>query len=338
MRRFFLLFFVILAACAPKPAPAITPSPAPPRDAVQTSTPFSPATRTPSPLPAATPTATATPMPLVPRFEHIVLVVFENKEFGTVIGNPQMPYFNFLAANYTLLTQHYAVTHPSLPNYLALIGGDTFDIHSDCESCYVSAPSLPDLLEPAGLSWKAYQEDMPSPCFLGSWGNYVQKHNPFIYFDDIRLDAPRCESHLVPLDALDEDIADGSLPNFIFVTPNLCNDAHDCGLDTADAWLAAFMDKLQPALESEGTPYLILLTWDEGQGSHSCCGLPEEAGGRVATVLVSPQVKRGFQDETAYTHYSILKTISESWGLPYLAHAAEESNALLTAPWIFSSP
>ena len=334
MRRFLPLFvLILLAGCAPAAAPETSsesPTPKPPPSV----TPFPPATPTPSPFPSATVSPSATPAPLVPRFEHIVLILLENKEFGIVVGNPQMPYFNHLAANYTLLTQHYAPTHPSLPNYLALIGGDTFGITTDCETCYVDAPSLPDLLEARGLSWKAYQEDMPSPCFLGSWGNYVQKHNPFIYFDAIRLDEARCKSHIVPLDALEEDIANNALPNFLFITPNLCNDAHDCELKITDNWLAAFMEKLQPALDAEGSPYLILLTWDEGQGTHSCCGLPEEAGGRVATILVSPQVRRGFQDETPYTHYSILKTISESWQLPYLAHAADDENALITAPWI----
>jgi hypothetical protein len=78
---------------------------------------------------------------------------------------------------------------------------------------------------------------------------------------------------------------------------------------------------------------LVILTWDEGQGNHSCCGLPTEAGGRVATVLISPQIKSGFQDDTPYTHYSLLKTIAASWGLPFLGHAADESNAIIATPW-----
>ena len=78
---------------------------------------------------------------------------------------------------------------------------------------------------------------------------------------------------------------------------------------------------------------LIIITWDEGQGAHSCCGLPELAGGRIATVLISPQVKENFQDEMPYSHYSILKTISEAWSLPYLGHAADAETPLITAPW-----
>jgi hypothetical protein len=132
---------------------------------------------------------------------------------------------------------------------------------------------------------------------------------------------------------MDADIALNDLPNFIFITPDICYSAHDCDLDLADAWLKQQTDKLYPVLESSGEPFLIILTWDEGQGTHSCCGLPESAGGRVATVFISPQVKTNFKDETPYSHYSILKTISESWGLPRLGHAADADTALITAPW-----
>ena len=93
------------------------------------------------------------------------------------------------------------------------------------------------------------------------------------------------------------------------------------------------MDKLVPALDATDEPYLVILTWDEGQGNHSCCGLPESAGGRIATILISPQVKIAFQDATPYTHYSLLKTIAEAWGLPYLGHAADEENVIITVPW-----
>jgi len=278
-------------------------------------------------------TLTSTPAPLVPDFKHIIFIVLENKEFGTVIGSNLMPVFNDFASRYTLLTQHYATTHPSLPNYVSLIGGDTFGIHSDCEDCFVDAPSLPDLIEASGRTWATYQEDMPSPCFVGSKSNYAMKHNPFIYFDSIRLDAGRCAKSVLPFTHLQADLAAGTLPNFIFITPNLCNDAHDCTLGVADDWLNTLLRSLLPALDATTQPYLVILTFDEGQGDHSCCGLPEDAGGRVATILISPQVKNGFQDTTPYSHYSLLKTISESWGLPYLGHAADEATALIVAPW-----
>jgi hypothetical protein len=269
----------------------------------------------------------------MPNFQHIAIIMFENKEFGSVIGNPQMPTYNRLAREYTLLTQYYAIRHPSLPNYIALMGGDTFGIDRNCNDCFVNAPSLPDLIEASGRSWKTYQEDMPEPCFLGDTNLYVQKHNPFVYFDPIRLNPERCTRSVVPLIQLQADILAGSLPNFMFIKPNICNDSHDCSLDISDAWLTNLLTTLIPALDLTGQPYFVAMLFEEGQGTHTCCGLPEPGGGRVPVVLYSPQVQNGFEDATPYTHYSLLKTISQAWSLPYLGHAAEDNHALIIAPW-----
>jgi len=322
-----LLLLALLVACMPL---SVVATPTPTSAPTATSTPLPPtAEATAAPAPDATPT----PKPLVPNFDHIVIIMFENKEFGTVIGNSLMAGYNKLAHEYTLLTQYYAVTHPSLPNYIALIGGDTFGIDSNCKDCFVNAVSLPDMIEASGRTWKTYQEDMPKRCFLGDTDIYAQKHNPFIYFDPIRTDAERCKRSIVPLTVLQKDIESASLPNFIFITPNLCNDAHDCPLNIADAWLTEQLDLLIPALETTSQSYLVVLLFEEGQGNSSCCDLPAEAGGRVPVVLYSPLAKNGFEDATPYTHYSLLKTISTSWGLPLLRHAADDAQTLITAPW-----
>jgi phosphatidylinositol-3-phosphatase len=322
-----LLCGLVVAGCAPAaPSPALAPI------GNTVPAPTAPVQLTNTAAPTVPPTPT--PKPLVPEFKHIVTIVFENKEFGTVIGNPKMPYFNELAQSFTLLTQFYAVTHPSLPNYLAMIGGDTFGITFDCYTCITAGTTLPDLIEASGRTWKTYQEDMPSPCYPeGEYADYAIKHNPFMYFKPIRLDETRCTRSVVPFTQLPLDIAAGALPNYIFITPNQCNDAHDCELDVADGWLKTWLPPLKAALDLEGQPYLIVLTWDEGQGKHSCCGLPQEAGGRIATVLISPQVKTGFEDATPYTLYSLLKTEEEAWHLEYLGHSADAENVLITAPW-----
>jgi hypothetical protein len=155
-----------------------------------------------------------------------------------------------------------------------------------------------------------------------------------MYFDNIRLDKARCEKRVVPLEQLESDLAAGLLPDFSFITPNLCNSGHDCGRDVMDAWLGALVDRLRgsPALSEN---HLIVITFDEASGDDSsgCCGLPEQAGGRIATLLVSPLARQGFEDDTPYTHYSLLKTIAQAWGLPELGHAADPQTALIEAPW-----
>jgi hypothetical protein len=326
-----LFVAVLLAACFPAQAPLASPPP------TSSQAPYPTVTSTPTPTFTQSPplTPTTTPRPLVPNFAHVIILVFENREFGFVIGNNQMPNYNRWAGEYTLLTQYYAIMHPSLPNYIALMGGDTFGIDRTCSECFVNAPSLPDQIEASGRTWRGYFEDMPRPCYVGDTDVYVQKHNPFIYFDPIRLDEERCPRSVVPLSELETDLAGGSLPDFVFIVPNQCNNAHDCDLPIADAWLGYWVPKLMAVLDpkADTEPYLIVLTWDEGQGNHSCCGLPAEAGGRVATVLISPLAKNGFHDDTPYTHYSLLKTIEEAWGLPYLGHALDENNVLITAPW-----
>jgi acid phosphatase len=260
-----------------------------------------------------------------------VILIFENKEYGVVIGNSQMPNYNRLAKENTLFTQQFAITHPSLPNYLALIAGDTFGVTKSCEDCFIDAPTLVDEVEAAGLTWKTYQEDFPRPCFLGSSHIYAQKHNPFIYFDSIRLNKERCDSHIVNLKELPNDLAAGTLPNFVFITPNICNDAHDCDVKTADTWLGPWVEQLQayPGMRDDG---LIILTWDEGNGDHGCCGI-EPGGGRVATVFISNRVKPGLKVDMPYTHYSILKTISAAFDLPYVGKAALDDYPLITDIW-----
>jgi len=296
-------------------------------------------------LPPAAPTVTLQPSPtvrpLVPNFKHIVFIFFENHEFDLVYHNRQMPEFNRLADENTILTQYYAITHPSLPDYLAVFGGDTFKITSDCENCYISAANLPDQIEASGRTWRGYFQNMPQPCSPTDTLTYVQKHNPFMYFDDIRLNTARCSQSVVPLAQLYKDLANGTLPDFVYIMPNSCVSTDDdfsnpaCNLSLADNWLTGIMDKLLPYLNqrAEQEPYLVVITWDEGQGDHSCCGLPAKAGGRIATLLVSPLAKSGFQDNTPYTHYSLLKTIESAWGLDYLKHAADAENVLITAPW-----
>jgi phospholipase C len=271
---------------------------------------------------------------LVPKFSHVLVIMIENKEFDQVIGNAKMPNFNGWAKKYALLTQYYAVTHPSLPNYVALISGDFFGLQSDCIDCYLQAQSLPDLLEAGGRSWKTYQESLPSAGFTGNFsGKYAKKHNPFLYFDAIRLDPARCQRSVVPLTQLAVDLEQGNLPDYAFIVPNLCNSSHDCGVNITDKWLGRVVNSILQSSAYDRN-CLIVLTFDEGTTNQGCCGSPALAnGGRIATVLISPLVKTGFEDSTPYTHYSLLKTIAAAWGLEELGHAADSEASLIALPW-----
>ncbi len=271
----------------------------------------------------------------VPRFDHIVLILLENRSFNAVMGSSSaMPHLKALAQQNVLLSDYFAVSHPSLPNYIALVSGSTDNIKSDCTHCFVNQPNLADWLDASGHTWKTYQEDMPSPCFVGNAQPYYQKHNPFIYFDSIRLNASRCDRSIVPMTNLDRDLASNQLPNFSLIMPNYCNSGHSCPAATADDWVANMVNKLQtsPAL---GKKSLIIVTFDEGSESSTatCCGL-SRTGGQVATFLISPLAKHAFQDPTPYSHYSLLKTILMAWKLPELGQAGPAPTQPIVAPWV----
>jgi hypothetical protein len=245
---------------------------------------------------------------------HIAVVVMENEEYGDIVGSGSTPYINALARLGALATQMYAVSHPSLPNYLALTGGSTFGIDSDCTGCVVRATSIVDQLERAGISWKAYMEDLPHPCFFGaSAGGYAKKHDPFVYY---RPDFSVCH-HVVPLSQLAADERHHSLPTYIWVTPNLCHDMHDCDPATGDRFLSRLLPPLLRALGAHG---LLFLTWDEGSSDNGCCRLA--SGGHIATIVAGPGALRGARMRTPADHYSVLQTIEDLLGLRRLRGAA----------------
>ena len=264
----------------------------------------------------AGPSPTAPPTGQIPAFSHVFIIVMENHEYSSVISNTAAPYFNSLAQQYGLATNFYAIRHPSLPNYLALTGGSTFSVTNDCTSCFINAPNLVDQLETAGKSWKAYMEGMPSPCFLGDNNKtkYVQKHNPFIYYDDIRLDPVRC-NQIVPFTQFTQDLTASIVPDFAWITPDMCHDTHDCPVSTGDVWLQSIVPQIlaSPAWQQNG---VLFITYDEGSTTMGCCTVA--SGGHIATVVISPLGKTAYQSAVPYHHYSLLRTIEEAWGLPLL--------------------
>ena len=248
----------------------------------------------------------------LPAFDRVVVVVFENKEYDQVLGNPAAPTFRSLARRYALLTSYRAVAHPSLPNYLALVSGSTHAIASDCTSCQVSAPNLADTLEMAGKTWKTYAEGLPRAGFTGAWaGRYAKKHNPLLYFADV-VSRPDRLRRIVPLSAFHRDLAAGRLPDFALVVPDLCNDMHDCSVATGDAWLRTFLRPLlpNPAL-GRGVVFVV---FDEGTSN-------DGGGGHVPALALGPRVRAGSRTSTPLDHYGLLRTIESAWGLPLLGRS-----------------
>jgi hypothetical protein len=257
---------------------------------------------------------------------HVVVIVMENAEYGEVIGDPAAPYVNALARRYGLATQSYAITHPSLPNYLALTGGATFGVSSDCTGCHVSAVNIVDQLERARISWGAFLENSPTPCFRGAGsGGYAKKHNPFIYYDDIAGSPARC-GKLAGFARLASDLRSGRLPTYTWISPNLCDDGHDCGVAAGDR----FLGRTVPALLRELGPHgFLVITWDEGSSDRRCCGVA--AGGQIATILAGPDVLAGGRERRPVDHYGVLATIEQALGLPPLAGAGNPRAGRLTA-------
>ena len=228
----------------------------------------------------------------------------ENKDYSQIMGSSSSPYVNGLANQCALATNYHAVTHPSLPNYLAMTSGGTQGVTDD------AAPSshplgAASIFSQLGAGWRALQESMPSNCALTSSGRYAVKHNPAAYFTKVRS---ACASQDVPL---------GSTPDigaaYTFVTPNLCNDTHDCSIQTGDNWLKGFIPKLTGTAQYQAGDTAIFLTWDENDGSTS---------NHVPLIAVAPPVTPGTKSSGSFTHYSLLRTNEEMLGLPPLGNAA----------------
>ena len=287
------------------------------------------ATRPPTATPTTAPTPTSTPVPPIPSFSHIFEIVLENTSYDNLVGNAQAPYFNGLAQQYALATQFYAVTHPSLPNYFALTGGDSFGIITDCAadtaSCVADKPNLADSIEQSGRTWTAYFESMPVPCGTTRTFPYTIHYNPFVYYTDIVNNAQRCQSHVLPYDQAQffTHLTTGQVPNFVWIAPDLNHDMHE-GYSTpaqADRWLAS---NVAPILTSSAFQQngLLIITFDEGRDTGTpdtagCCGT-SAGGGHIATLLISPLVNKGFQSSMPENHYNLLAMIETAWGLPLL--------------------
>jgi phosphatidylinositol-3-phosphatase len=352
------------AAAAPTRSPAAVAATAPRAAAVSTN-------------------ATTAPIAPLPRVRHVFVINLENKGYDETFGAASpAPYLSKkLRGKGQLMSQYYGVAHHSLPNYIAQLSGQgpNAQTQSDCPvysnftGSGTAAPgqavgqgcvypkrvrTVANQLTKHGLTWKGYMQSMHSPCRHPALNSrdgtqqaevgdqYAARHNPFVYFHSI-INSPKCEKRNVGLKKLPKDLAKiRTTANLTYITPNLCNDAHDSpcvdgrkgGLGTANKWLKRWVPKIlaSPAYQKNG---LLVVTFDEADtaaadGADACCGegpgpnsplpgITGLGGGRTGSVLVSPFIKRGSFNNTAYNHYSLLRTIENLFALKPLGYAAD---------------
>jgi len=264
--------------------------------------------------------ATSTAFSQLPAFSHVFIVVEENHNYSSVIGSSSMPYLNSLANKYGLATQYYANTHPSIGNYFELTAGQIIT-NNDSFNGTVSADNIVRHLLTAGKTWKAYEDSLPKAGYISpDTGNYVRRHCPLSYFSDV-VNSSTQKQNLVPFTQFKKDLANNALPNYSFITPNLCNDAHNCSLGTADSWLKTNIGPLinSASFQSNG---LLIIVFDESANDNS------HGGGRIAWVAISPKYsKGGYKSGTLYQHQNTLRLMLEGLGVKtYPGNAKNASN------------
>jgi phospholipase C len=227
------------------------------------------------------------------------VIVMENRSYGQVIGNA---YTSQLASQYGVATDYHGVSHPSLPNYLALTSGSTWGIADDGFHA-LPAGGLGTQLDSAGIEWRAYMEGMTNGCYRSPYP-YALKHNPFAYYGGA------CPAQVVPFSQFAADMT-GTVPNFVWITPDLCHDGHDCSNSVADSWLSQTVPAIlaSNAWQDNG---VLMITWDEG----------EDSANSVLTLVIRPD-PLVHNSARPYDHYSMLATIEDQFQLPRLGQAAQ---------------
>ena len=278
-----------------------------------------------------------------PPAKHVVVIVMENKSFGEVYDNPALPFFN--AASGELLLNYWSVAHPSLPNYLALLGAHPPLPETDNPGVRVSGDSLPEEMVRHGLTVAAYMQGLPRDGFGGGrypklFGRYVEKHDPFLLFSRLRKGPERQSVH--PLSRLKEDLESDRLPAFSFVAPDLCHDMHGafaCHMNRqellreGDRFLGKWIPLIEGSRPFRQSRLWIFVLWDESGSRSSWGGSPPPAalpslsrmhgGGRVALLWIDSKRPEPSRVSCFANHYALLETLTENFRLPSLAPAGE---------------
>lgn len=271
----------------------------------------------------------------VPQSEHVWIITEENHSYEAVIGNSNMPYYNSLAAKYGLATQYYAEQHNSLSALMWLVAGQPVTANDSTTTCY-NLNNIVRQLIASGYRWRSYQEDLPYSDFTGvSHLNYVRRHNPIIDFTDSC--AANQATNSVPFTQLATDIAKHTTPNYAYITPNLQHDAHNGPLTAADAWLSEHVPAILSLPEFKaGGDGVLFIVWDEADLSgdevsedNRCASkISNGCGGRLATLVIGPQVKPGYKSSVRYDHANLLRTVCDAMALASCPGAAAVANPM----------
>ncbi len=246
----------------------------------------------------------------VPHLDHVIVVIMENHSYDQTRALPSTASLIVAGASFA---DSRAITHPSQPNYIALWSGSTQGVTSDAcppPGSPYSTENLGHACEAAGLTWKAYSEDLPAPGSMVCTANsskYARKHAPWTQFANLAHDNER------PYTDFTTDVAQSALPNLAFAIPNQCNDQHSCALATGDAWLA---QNIPAMLQAVGPRGLVVLTYDEDDHS---------AGNQILTVFLGALVRPNYISAQPVTHYTILRTLCDGLGITPFAAAATET-------------
>jgi phosphatidylinositol-3-phosphatase len=279
----------------------------------------------PNPVPA--PTSASSPAgsrsaSAAAEVDKVLVIVEEDRSVQDVQAN--MPFLMSQARTSGTATNYYAITHPSLPNYLALAGGSTFGVidDDDPEEHRLQGPSVFGQLVAAGRKTKTYAEAMPTNCALRNEETYAARHNPWTYFEN-PTERAACAQFDVPLGSLSagalvDDINAGTLPTFGLVVPDLCNDGHDCSAATTDDWLRSSLPAIERGPDFRSNRLAIVVTWDEDD---------EHSGNRVAMVVIHPSLT-GKRVTTKIDHYGLLASIARVGGIQPLGRADQATDLL----------
>ena len=268
----------------------------------------------------------------VPRSSHVWIITEENHSYESVVGNKEMPYYNQLINQYGLATQFYANQHSSLPALMWLVAGAAVELNNNTTSCAHDDDNVVRELLKQGYTWKSYQESMPYAGYQGLKSGltnaYYRRHNPLIDFTDVCPGTDQ-DTNSVPYSQLADDIANGATPNFAYITPNGDEDAHDGSLQAADQWLQDNVPAILALPEfGAGGDGILFIVWDEGSLSiDNRCSASDATGcgGRIANLIIGPQVTPGYQSTITYHSENVLKTICAAMGLSPCPGAAQDA-------------